>query len=66
MTIYSLIEYSLNYSETTRSLWFCSKDEATSFNNDNENTDKFKSFKYKVKLLGNAVAQVAANHTNEF
>ena len=66
MTIYSLIEYSLNYSETTRSLWFCSKDEATSFNNDNENTDKFKSFKYKAKLLGNAVAQVAPNHTNEF
>ena len=30
----NLIEYSSNYSETTGSLWFYSKDEATEFNND--------------------------------
>ena len=29
------------------SLWFYSKDEATSFNNDIENTGDFKSFTYK-------------------
>ena len=52
MPIYNLIEYSSNYSETTGSLWFYSKDEATNFNNI-ENTDDFKSFKYKAKLLGN-------------
>ena len=33
MPKYNLIEYSLNYSGTTGSLWFYSKDEATNFNN---------------------------------
>ena len=33
MPMYNLIEYSSNYSETTGSLWFYSKDEATNFNN---------------------------------
>ena len=61
MSMYNLIEYSSNYSETTRSLWFYSKDEATNFNNDIENTDDFKSFEYKAKLLGNTVAQPAPN-----
>ena len=51
--MYSLIEYSSNYSETTGSLWFYSEDEATNFNANIENTDDFKSFKYKDKLLGN-------------
>ena len=46
MSMYNLIEYSLNYSKTTGSLWFYSKDEATNFNNNIENTDDFKSFKY--------------------
>ena len=32
MPINNLIEYSSNYSETTESLWFYSKDEATNFN----------------------------------
>ena len=51
MPMYSLIEYSSTYSERTRSLWFYSKDEAINFNADIENTDDFKSFKYKAKLL---------------
>ena len=34
MPMYNLIEYSSNYSETTGSLWFYSKDEATNFNVD--------------------------------
>ena len=32
MPMHNLIEYSSNYSETTGSLWFYSKDEANSFN----------------------------------
>ena len=31
MPKYNLIKYSSNYSETTASLWFYSKDEATNF-----------------------------------
>ena len=34
MPIYNLIQYSSNYSETTGSLWFYSKDETTNFNAD--------------------------------
>ena len=63
MAMYNLIEYSSNYSETTGSLWFYSKDEVTNFNADIANDDNFKSFKYKAKLLGNTAAQAdnAAN-----
>ena len=50
------IEYSSNYSETTGSLWFNFKDEVTNFNSNIENTDNFKSFKYKAKLLENTEA----------
>ena len=56
MPMYNLIEYSLNYSETTGSLWFYSKDEATDYNNNIANTNDFKSFKHQAKLLGNTVA----------
>ena len=64
MPIHNLIEYSSNYSETTGILWFYSKDEATDFNNNIVNTDDFKSFKYKAKLLGNTEAQPAQNNAN--
>ena len=30
--MYNLVEYSSNYSDTTGSLWFYSKDEAANFN----------------------------------
>ena len=60
----NLIEYSSNYFETTGSLWFHSKDEATDFNADIADTDDFTSFKYKAKLLGNTVAQPAPNTAN--
>ena len=56
MSMYNLIEYSSNYSETTRNLWFYSKDEATDFNADVANDNNFKSFKYKAKLLQNTEA----------
>ena len=49
--MYNLIEYSSNYSETTRRLWFFSKDEATNFNADIANTNNFKSFRCKARLL---------------
>ena len=53
MPMYNLLEYSWSYSDTASSLWFCSKDEATNFN-DNVYADEnaFKSFQYEVKLLG--------------
>ena len=64
MPMYNLIEYSSNYSETTESLWFYPKDEASNFNNNIVNTDNFKSFNYKAKLLGNTVAQSNPNQAN--
>ena len=54
---YNLMEYSSKDSETTASLWFYSKGDATNFNADIENTYDFKSFKYKAKLIGNTVAE---------
>ena len=54
MLMYNLIEYSSN-------LWFYSKDEPTNFNNYIENTDDFKSFRYKVKLVGYTAAQPTPN-----
>ena len=57
MPMYNLTEYSSICCETRGSIWFCSKDKTTDFDNDVANTDNFKFFKYKAKLLGNAVAQ---------
>ena len=65
MPIYNLIEYSPNYYETTGSLLFYSKDEATNFNAHIANDDNFKSFKFKAKLLGNTAAQPVPNAGNE-
>ena len=62
-SMHNLMKYSSNYSETTGSLWFYSKDEATDFNAYIANVNNFKSFKYKPKLLGNTVAQ-AENAAN--
>ena len=53
MSMQNSIENSSNYSETTGSLWFYSKDEATDFNADIANINNFKSFMYKAKLLEN-------------
>ena len=41
MSLYNLIEYSSNYSETTGNLWFYSKDETTNFNADIANDGNF-------------------------
>ena len=62
--MYNLIEYISKYSKTTGTLWFYSKDKTVNFNADIANDDNFKSFKYKVKLLGNTAAEpvpIAAN-----
>ena len=48
MPRYNLLQYSWNYSETTDSLWFCSKNITTSFNDNIANTNNFRSFVYKV------------------
>ena len=66
-SMYNLLEYSSNYSDTTSSLWFYSKDEATNFNADithNNNDRNFKSFGYKAKLLPSTVAQPAPNNSH--
>ena len=60
----SLIGHISNYSDTTKSLQFYSKDEAINFINNFENTNNFKYFKHKGKLLGNTVAQHAPNNAN--
>ena len=45
-------------------MWFHLKDETTGFNNNIANTDDFKSFNYKTKLLDNKASQPAPNDAN--
>ena len=59
--MYNLREYSSDYSKTTGSLRFYSKEEAVNFNNNIANTNNFESLKEKAKLLGDTVAQPAPN-----
>ena len=56
MPMYTLTECCSNYSETTISLWFYSKDEATVFNTDIAIDDNSKSFKYKPELSENTIS----------
>ena len=58
-SMYNLLEYSSNYSETKGSLWIYSKYEAANFNVDIANTDVFKFFKCRNKLFGNTEADGA-------
>ena len=53
MPMYNLIEYSSNYSKTTGSSLFYSKDKATDVNVNIANTNNFTLFMYKGKLLEN-------------
>ena len=59
LSMYNLIDYSLNYSDTADILWFQSKDEATNFDADIANIDAFNSLTYKAKFLGNTVVHGA-------
>ena len=61
MSMYNVVEYSPNYSETIRSLQFYSKND---FNADIANTDNFKSFEYKTNLSENTENQTAPNQAN--
>ena len=56
MPKYNLLECSSNYSDTTGSLWFYSKDEATNFNAEIRNNSAFKSVQHKAKLLEDIIA----------
>ena len=59
MSVFNLMEYNSNYSETIRSSWSYSKDKGTYFNtnandiNFNANYINFNSLKLKSNLLGN-------------
>ena len=64
MLMYNLVEYSLSYSETTWSLRFYSKDEATNFDAIIANNNNFNSFEYKAKLLENMEDQPNPNKAN--
>ena len=48
MSVYNIIEYSSKWSETTGSLWFYSKDEATNFNVDIARDNNFKSLNIRL------------------
>ena len=52
MPIYSLIEYSDNYSDSSGSLWQFKKDEIIN-NADMTKANNDPSFKYKANLIGN-------------
>ena len=55
MPVYNLIEYSDNYSDSSRSLWGFKRDEIA--NNANvTNDDNAPSFKYKANLIANIEA----------
>ena len=56
MLMYTLLQFTTNYSDMKGSLKFYSKDETTNIDVDIANTDTFKYFKNKSKLLGNTDA----------
>ena len=62
MPMYNLLEYSDNYSKTSRSLWNYYRDEINYSANENNGTNDYiinnnkitisKSFEYKTKIIG--------------
>ena len=62
MPMYNLLEYSDNYSKTSRSLWNYYRDEINDSANENNGTNDYrinnnkitisKSFEYKTKIIG--------------
>ena len=54
--MHNFLEYSSHYSDTSGSLQFYVKDEATKFNVNIEGDNNFKFSKYQAKLLGNTKA----------
>ena len=51
--MYNWLEYSTNYSDTTGSLWFYSKDKATNFNANIVDTNDLNPSSMMQKLLRN-------------
>ena len=66
ISMYNLLEYSSNYSDTTRSLWCFPKDEATKFNADIGDNVAFKTFVHKTKLVEEKEAHLHQIITMEF
>ena len=64
ISMYNLLEYRSNYSDTAGRSWFYPKDKANNFNANIANTTAFKSFEYKAKLLRDTVAQPTPNNNN--
>ena len=58
MSMYNLLEYSQNYSMTSRSLWNYYIDK---IDNINDNSSDSKSFIYKTKIVGKAPAVPTLN-----
>ena len=57
MLLHNLTEYSSNYSDTTGSLWFYSKNETTNFDAAIANIDSFIYIQYKASLLENIILE---------
>ena len=60
MSMYNLIEYSDNYSDTSGSLWNFKRDEIVN-NADVTNDDNAPSFKYKASIIGDTKNNEAKN-----
>ena len=63
MSMYNLIEYSDNYSDTSGSLWQFKRDEIIG-NADVTNDNNASSFKYKANLIGNTENNGRKNSKN--
>ena len=63
MPMYNLLEYISNYSDTAGNLWFYYNEEAVNFGNDIANTNAFKSFEYKTKLIGSTANGILEDAT---
>ena len=59
MPMYNLIDYSVNYSSTSGSLWHFGRDEI--INNPDVSNDNTPSFKHKASLIGNTENNVTKN-----
>ena len=54
--MYNLFEYSDNYSDTSRTLWSCKRDEIDDVEAKVTNDDNAHSFKHKTSNIGNTEA----------
>ena len=67
--MYNLLEYSSNYSNMTGTLWFYSKDEATNFNADIDDTNSFQGntdADGNIRILKNLTIAVSLIYRSNF